>query len=366
MAAPHRAGLTREVLQRARFVIFAKEAPTTLPEYDVDTDFCYCRIEKTPSPVGTVMSASVCPACVCAVPGPTRSRNCVCALFLADYFNDAMGQRSGMCPALLTTACRNAKADFPEDHLGKRETQRPMQAETKRERESERKRSPSPRRLRSRRGPHPQQQVNHVTFDITYHLRPNTVPVCLSHCTGPYDVPYKVSLHILPLPQDLPPHPPPWSPLPIFLAGARISSWDKAVPPPGGANEGEGIGRGCSHLPDSPRAMLHHTTTGYFQDDAAVMGSHPAPAVLDVIEPWQTPLTVTINHTRKTAIRVTSAGDGESDGVGELFVLGVFHPYDDMALGTATSTSFWTDSRTFHTARHAPCAVIFLVRMPMG
>ena len=48
MAAPPRAGLTREVLQRARFVIFAKEAPATLPEYDVDTDFCYCRINKTP------------------------------------------------------------------------------------------------------------------------------------------------------------------------------------------------------------------------------------------------------------------------------------------------------------------------------
>ena len=39
-------------------------------------------------------------------------------------------------------------------------------------------------------------------------------------------------------------HPLPWAPLPIFLAGARTLSRVKAVPPPGGANEGGGIGRG--------------------------------------------------------------------------------------------------------------------------
>ena len=47
--------------------------------------------------------------------------------------------------------------------------------------------------------------------------------------------------------------------------------------------------------------------------------------MLDIIEPWVTPLLSTINHTRKTAI--------ELPGSGERYMLGVFFPHDDVSLG---------------------------------
>ena len=176
------AGLAREVLKRAQFCIFAKEAPTTLPAYSTDTDFAYF------------------------------------------FFNDAMGQRSGLDPHGLTTAGRNAKTDFPEDH------------------------------------------------------------------------------------------------------------------------------------------------GSYFEDDAAVVKRYQAPAVLDVVEPWRTPLTVTLNHTRKTAITAPLPSQGAPEpeldvhtptarcgGVGvardqggcradehehavqqQPYMLGVFTPYDDVSLGITT------------------------------
>ena len=62
----------------------------------------------------------------------------------------------------------------------------------------------------------------------------------------------------------------------------------------------------------------------YFEDDAKVCMAYKAPKVLDVIEPWVTPLLSTINHTRKTAIELPD---------GERFMLGVFFPHDDVSLG---------------------------------
>ena len=46
--------------------------------------------------------------------------------------------------------------------------------------------------------------------------------------------------------------------------------------------------------------------------------------VLDLVEPWVTPLLTTINHTRKTAIALPD---------GQRFMLGVFFPHDDVSLG---------------------------------
>ncbi len=130
--------LARQVLKRAQFCIFSKKAPSTLPNYDTDSDFSYF------------------------------------------YFNDAMAARSGLSVAGLTAGVRNAKSDFPKDHAA------------------------------------------------------------------------------------------------------------------------------------------------YFKDDAQVCMTYKAPKVLDVTEPWVTPLLSTINHTRKTAIELPD---------GQRFMLGVFFPHDDVSLG---------------------------------
>lgn len=63
---------------------------------------------------------------------------------------------------------------------------------------------------------------------------------------------------------------------------------------------------------------------GYFRDDAKVCMEYKAPKVLDVTEPWVTPLLSTINHTRKTAIELPD---------GRRYMLGVFFPHDDVSLG---------------------------------
>ena len=68
--------------------------------------------------------------------------------------------------------------------------------------------------------------------------------------------------------------------------------------------------------------------SAYFEDDARVCMTYPAPKVLDITEPWVTPLTSTINHTRKTAIELPD---------GRCFMLGVFFPYDDVSLGVTRS-----------------------------
>ena len=70
------AGLAAELLRSAPFVVFAKRAPSTLPEYNEDTDFTYF------------------------------------------YFSDAMQRESGIFPSFLAPD-RNAKSDFPpEDYPG--------------------------------------------------------------------------------------------------------------------------------------------------------------------------------------------------------------------------------------------------------
>ena len=70
------AGLAAELLRSAPFVVFAKRAPSTLPEYNEDTDFTYF------------------------------------------YFSDAMQRESGISPSFLAPD-RNAKSDFPpEDYPG--------------------------------------------------------------------------------------------------------------------------------------------------------------------------------------------------------------------------------------------------------
>ena len=51
---------------------------------------------------------------------------------------------------------------------------------------------------------------------------------------------------------------------------------------------------------------------------------YKAPKVLEVTEPWVTPLLSTINHTRKTAIELPD---------GKRYMLGVFFPHDDVSLG---------------------------------
>jgi hypothetical protein len=61
------------VLRSAPFIIFAKQAPSTLPEYNVDTDFNYY------------------------------------------FFSDMMYEASGIPPSFLAAGDRNAKTDFPED-----------------------------------------------------------------------------------------------------------------------------------------------------------------------------------------------------------------------------------------------------------
>jgi hypothetical protein len=61
------------------------------------------------------------------------------------------------------------------------------------------------------------------------------------------------------------------------------------------------------------------------------MAAYPAPKVLDLTEPWATPLLSSVNRTRKTAIALTN---------GERFMLGTrlgtFFPYDDVSLGVTT------------------------------
>lgn len=66
--------LLATALRRAPFVIFSKAAPSTLPKYNVDKDFCYF------------------------------------------FFNDAMKHYSGISPGFLTSGSRNAKTDFPVDY----------------------------------------------------------------------------------------------------------------------------------------------------------------------------------------------------------------------------------------------------------
>jgi len=68
------AEMTSLVLRSAPFIIFAKEAPSTLPEYDVDKDFNYF------------------------------------------FFSDMMGEASGIPPSFLADGSRNAKTDFPIDY----------------------------------------------------------------------------------------------------------------------------------------------------------------------------------------------------------------------------------------------------------
>jgi len=43
--------------------------------------------------------------------------------FAYHYFNDAMAARSGLSVAGLTAGVRNAKSDFPEDHVASFEDQ---------------------------------------------------------------------------------------------------------------------------------------------------------------------------------------------------------------------------------------------------
>ncbi|KAL7527205.1 hypothetical protein ACHAWF_002078 [Thalassiosira exigua] len=66
--------LLATVLRRAPFTVFSKAAPSTLPKYDYDVDFCYF------------------------------------------FFNDAMKHFSGISPSFLTSGKRNAKTDFPVDY----------------------------------------------------------------------------------------------------------------------------------------------------------------------------------------------------------------------------------------------------------
>ena len=54
------------------------------------------------------------------------------------------------------------------------------------------------------------------------------------------------------------------------------------------------------------------------------LSEYKAPQVLEVTEPWVTPLLSTINHTRKTAIELPD---------GKRYMLGVFFPHDDVSLG---------------------------------
>lgn len=67
------AEMLSSVLRCAPFIIFAKQAPSTLPDYNVDTDFNYY------------------------------------------FFSDMMDEASGIPPSFLAAGDRNAKTDFPED-----------------------------------------------------------------------------------------------------------------------------------------------------------------------------------------------------------------------------------------------------------
>lgn len=67
--------LLKATLKRAPFTIFSKAAPSTLPKYNVDTDFCYY------------------------------------------FFNDIMDALSGISPHFLTeNSNHNSKTDFPTDY----------------------------------------------------------------------------------------------------------------------------------------------------------------------------------------------------------------------------------------------------------
>ena len=72
-AVDTRAETLSAVLRRAPFIIFAKEAPSTLPDYNVDTDFNYY------------------------------------------FFSDMMEEASGIPPSFLAAGDRNAKTEFPTD-----------------------------------------------------------------------------------------------------------------------------------------------------------------------------------------------------------------------------------------------------------
>lgn len=74
MSTPQMDTILKETLKRAPFTIFSKEAPDTLPEYNVDADFNYF------------------------------------------FFNDNLEYLSGISPQFLTEGNHNAKTDFPVDY----------------------------------------------------------------------------------------------------------------------------------------------------------------------------------------------------------------------------------------------------------